>query len=210
MGNGEDTGDEVPKEAMVDHEIAARFMLQEYGRIIDAYHNLHVQKNELVKFYLTFVSVPVTVVVIFLSVFKYLQPETVKTSLLVAALQIAAIFLSILLITVGVSVLMSLFRIRTEQYLYIKTINFARAYCRDRGRIDEKYLVLPCDNKISFGYRDVKGRPFWEAMIIGCTNSSLIAFLTGVLVYKLWGFGRCIWVASGRDGCGRSGRRVNH
>jgi hypothetical protein len=171
-------------------------MLHEYGRIVDAYHNLNEQKNELVKVYLTFVSVTVTVVVIFLSVFKYLHQETGGTSLLVAALQVAAVFLSLLLIAVGWSALMSLLRIRTEQYLYIKTINATRRYFRDHGPIDVTYLELPCDNKIRFGYRDERGRPFWEAMIIGCTNSFLIAFLVGVLVYKASGPGMCVWTVS--------------
>ena len=37
-------------------DYASQFMLQEYTRIIDAYHDLHRQKDALIKFYLAFVS----------------------------------------------------------------------------------------------------------------------------------------------------------
>jgi hypothetical protein len=177
--------------------VADEFMLHEYDRIIDAYHNLHEQKNELIKFYLAFVSVPVTVVVIFLSLFKYLHQQTQSANLL-GGLQLAAIFLSLLLVAVGISVLRSLLSIRVEQYLYIKTINAARCYFRTVGKIEKKYLVLPsCGDEITFGEQDKNGRPFWEAMIIGSANSFLIAFLTACLTYKILGLNPLIWIFGG-------------
>jgi hypothetical protein len=45
-----------------EEDYASKFMLQEYTRIIDAYHELHRQKDELIKFYLAFLSLPVSVV----------------------------------------------------------------------------------------------------------------------------------------------------
>ena len=52
-------------------DFGAKFMLQEHSRIIDAYHDLHVQKNELLKFYLAFVSIPLSVVALFLSLSRF-------------------------------------------------------------------------------------------------------------------------------------------
>jgi hypothetical protein len=60
-----------------------KFMLQEHSRIIDAYHDLHVQKNELLKFYLAFVSIPLSVVALFLSLSRFVpsgNPGTDATS----------------------------------------------------------------------------------------------------------------------------------
>ena len=52
-------------------DFGAKFMLQEHSRIIDAYHDLHVQKNELLKFYLAFVSIPLSVVALFLTLSRF-------------------------------------------------------------------------------------------------------------------------------------------
>lgn len=162
----------------MDESDGAKFMLQEYSRIIDAYHDLHIQKNELIKFYLAFVSLPASIVAVFLSLYKYLttSPQLGSAS---AALQAAGIFLSILLVLIGVSVLIVMLNIRGEQYLYIKTINGVRQYFKDKCGIEEQYLVLPSDvNGFTFGRRERWGRAFWEAMIIAFTTSMFLAFLT--------------------------------
>jgi hypothetical protein len=156
---------------------AAKFMLQEHSRIIDAYHDLHVQKNELIRVYLTFVSLPATVVAIFLSVYKYLEP-TVPLGGAGGILQTAGVYLSLLLVLIGVSVLQVMLGIRIEQLLYVKTINAARQYFKDTCGIEEKYLVLPSDrDQIMFGHEEIWGRAYWESMIVGFTNSMLLAFL---------------------------------
>ena len=164
---------------------AAQFMLQEHSRIIDAYHDLHVQKNELVKIYLTFASLPLVIVTIFLSLFKYLQPS-LQTQSLTSALRTAAICLSILLVLVGTSVLMSMLRIRAEQYLYIKTINAARSYFHEEHLVPQKYLILPTSaNELTFGQAEPTGRAFWEAMIVCAPNSLLVAFLVRESAYHI-------------------------
>jgi ABC-type dipeptide/oligopeptide/nickel transport system permease subunit len=60
-------------------DFGAKFMLQEHSRIIDAYHDLHVQKNELLKFYLAFVSIPLSVVALFLTLSRFVPPENSVT-----------------------------------------------------------------------------------------------------------------------------------
>jgi hypothetical protein len=143
---------------------APKFMLQEHSRIIDAYHDLHVQKNELVKFYLAFVSLPLSIVALFLSLFKYIQPSA-QTDSLLGALQIAAVGLAILLVFVGTSVLMIMLRIRGEQYLYVKTINATRRYFKELYGIDEHYIVLSFrEHEFTFAQEEQSGRAFWEAM----------------------------------------------
>ena len=74
---------------------------------------------------------------------------------------------------------MVMLMIRGEQYLYIKTINGARKYFRDKTGIDaEQYLVLPSEtNQLTFGQEELSGRAFWEAMIVGFTNCMLLGFL---------------------------------
>lgn len=158
-----------------------QFMLQEHNRIIDAYHDLHLQKNELIKFYLAFVSWPVSIVAIFLTLFKYLGSSPQSASIL-QSLQPAAIGLSILLVVVGFAVMMVMLSIRGEQYLYVQTVNGTRQYFKEQHQIGAKYLVLPSDTqKIVFGGDDPVGRPFWESMIVNATTSSLIAFLASRL-----------------------------
>jgi hypothetical protein len=175
---------------------AAQFMLQEYSRMIDAYHDLHVQKNELIKIYLAFASLPLSIVAIFLSLFKYLQ-SSLQTSALAQALQVAAICLSILLFLVGTSVMMSMLRIRGEQYLYVQTINEARGYFMTEHSLPEKYLVLPTTReRMTFAQKEATGRPFWEAMIVGATNSLLSGFLAGEWAYHVSCLQNHIWSTS--------------
>lgn|ERR1700674_1212744 len=177
----------MPDDHQIDPARGAAFMLQEHSRIIDAYHDLHVQKNELIKFYLAFASLPVSIVALFLSLLKYLQtiPEVAS---LFQALETAGIFLSILLVFVGFAVLMVMLTIRGEQYLYIQAINGARAYFKDKGGIEKPYLVLPVSTKeFMFGNEELWGRPFWETMIVNFTTSMLVAFLAFELVRRLLG-----------------------
>jgi hypothetical protein len=164
---------------------AAEFMLQEYSRIIDAYHELHLQKNELIKVYLAFASLPISIVAIFLALFKYVSQSAHSNSLL-EALQIAATCLSILLVFVSIAVIMSMLKIRGEQYLYVKTINGARMYFKEQQGLPEQYLVLPSNlDEITFGQAEPTGRAFWESSIIGVTGSLLLAFLAGELAHRL-------------------------
>jgi hypothetical protein len=64
-------GETMTEEESDTGDFDAKFMLQEHSRIIDAYHDLHVQKNELLKFYLAFVSIPLSVVALFLSLSRF-------------------------------------------------------------------------------------------------------------------------------------------
>ena len=171
----------------------AQFMLREYEQIVGAYHDLHVQKNELIKFYLAFVSLPLSIVALVLSLFKYLQPS-VQSQNLIEALRTAAVYLSILLVFVGISVLMSMLRIRGEQYLYVKTINAVRMYFRDQYKIEEKYLVLPSTaGEITFAHEELTGRAFWEAMIVSATTSLLLVFLAGEIASRLSCLSNHVW-----------------
>ena len=183
-------------------EYASKFMLQEYTRIIDAYHDLHRQKDSLIKFYLAFVSLPVSVVGIYLALSSFLESSSLSGCSVslqawstLKAIQRAGTFLSILLVLVGASVLMVMLRIREEQYLYVKTINAARKYFRDKGKIDATYLVLPSDIKsFTFAHDELWGRAFWEAMIVSITTSMLLGFLGYELLMRAGIYGYCLWV----------------
>jgi hypothetical protein len=157
---------------------AAEFMLKEYSRIIDAYHDLHIQKNELIKFYLAFVSLPASIVAVFLSLYKNLSPNA-QLGGAVGSLQAAGVYLSLLLVLIGISVLAVMLNIRGEQYLYIQTINATRQYFKEVHGIEEKYLVLPSNrDDFYFGPDDCWGRAFWEGMIVAFTTSMFVGFLT--------------------------------
>jgi hypothetical protein len=185
--------------AALPNKAASDFMLQEHSRIIDAYHDLYAQKNELIKFYLTFVSLPTSIVAIFLSLSKYVDTQSGSMTQI---LEVAGVYLSILLVFVGIAVLHVMLGIRGEQYLYIKTINGARQYFKDKFDINEKYLVLPTSvNEFRFGGPEIgkrwwkAGRAFWEMMIVGATTSMLLAFLAFELARRFCGRASCSLVA---------------
>ena len=73
---------------------AAKFMLREYDRIVDAYHNLHDQKNELLKFYLAFTTLPFAIVAISST---FIGLAGVEKQTVLKSLQVASVFLSVLL-----------------------------------------------------------------------------------------------------------------
>lgn len=144
---------------------AYAFMRQEHDRIIDAYHDPRVQRNELIKFHLAFASIPVAIVAILLSSYRYLE-DNPQLDAVLGALRSASVYLSILLVFVGGCVLMVMLKIRGEQYLYVKTINGTRKFFKDNRKIAEVYLVLPSEiNDITFGEQEPRGRAFWEAII---------------------------------------------
>jgi hypothetical protein len=182
-------------------DYASKFMLQEYTRIIDAYHDLHRQKDSLIKFYLAFVSLPVSIVGIFLALSSFLQSTSQSGSAIppeagsvLEAIQSAGVFLSILLVFVGASVLMVMLRIREEQYLYVKTINGVRKFFKDKGEINaDAYLVLPSElSGFTFGHAELSGRAFWEAMIVSFTTCMLLGFLASELLMHIGIHGYCI------------------
>jgi hypothetical protein len=113
---------------------------------------------------------------VFLSLYKYLtsNPQLWSAG---EVLQAAGVYLSMLLVFVGISVLIVMLNTRGE-YLYIKTINGTRQYFREQYSIDPKYLVLPSNlDKFTFGQNERWGRAFWEAMIVAFTTSMFLTFL---------------------------------
>ncbi|MGA2876680.1 MAG: hypothetical protein ABSE82_14240 [Nitrososphaerales archaeon] len=101
------------------------------------------------------------------------QPPSVVDSL-----QDAATYLSFLLIPIGFAVINTMLSIRTEQYLYVQTVNATRNFFKTTCHINEEYLVLPVDpKKIEFGANEAFGRTFWEAMIVSSPTSLLVGFL---------------------------------
>ncbi|MGD0221537.1 MAG: hypothetical protein ABSF71_04310 [Terriglobia bacterium] len=173
---------------------AAKFMLREYDRIVDAYHNLHDQKNELLKFYLAFTTLPFAIVAISST---FIGLAGVEKQTVLKSLQVASVFLSVLLEMVGISVLMTMLKIRWEQYLYVKTINAARSYFHEVYGIPDKYLVLPHKSgEITFGQNDVHGRVFWEGMIVGSTNSMLLALIAWSWTDHFAWHRECVWLAA--------------
>jgi hypothetical protein len=185
----------------VPEDYASQFMLQEYTRIIDAYHDLHRQKDALIRLYLTFVSLPVSVIALFLALSRFFQANMQQAAGMIPtqagsvldALKSAGLFLSILLGFVGFAVLMVMLKIRGEQYLYVKTINGARRFFKEKHGIDaERYLVLPSNiNQLTFGQDELSGRAFWESMIVAFTNSMLFGFLAYELAFRLAGHRYC-------------------
>ena len=73
----------------MSEDYGSQFMLQEYTRIIDAYHDLHRQKDALIKFYLAFVSLPVSVVAIFLALSRFFRPSHKLEALLQPKLEMS-------------------------------------------------------------------------------------------------------------------------
>jgi len=188
-------------------DYASKFMLQEHSRMIDVYQDLHVQKNELLKVYLAFVSIPVSIIAIFLSLYRYLN-QTSSFQNLFEAFQKAAIYLSFLLIPIGIAVFLILLKIRGEQYLYVQAVNGARKFFQEKCLIDKKYLILPSDPyEFTFAQVELEGRPFWEAMIVGFTTSMILAFLAwqesdgapgqaSLMHDHAWPFTACVFLAS--------------
>jgi hypothetical protein len=186
-------GDYMPPAA----EPSVLFMLQEHSRMIDVYEDLHVQKNELLKLYLAFASIPGSIVVIFLSLYKYLDANPQLKSVLVA-IQSAAVYLSILLVFVGFAVLMIMLRIRGEQYLYVQTVNAARKYFKEKHEIAADYLVLPTEkDQFTFVQGELSGRTFWEGMIVSFTTSMLLAFLSWQLAMRIEWPNHCSIIVAG-------------
>jgi uncharacterized HAD superfamily protein len=177
------------------------FMLEEYKQIANGYQDLHAQHNELIRFYLTLVAIPSTILALVAQFADKLPglpaAETAvaqatatltpgATQALAPAVQLTAspgavatpiaVLLLIALIIIGVAVFMALIRTRTEALYYVKTVNAVRRYFVEHdadGRLS-KYLVLPDYDAVPTYWERTTSRAFWNVMMVAALNSAII------------------------------------
>ncbi len=168
------------------------FMLEEYKQIANAYQDLHAQHNELVKFYLTIVAVPASVLALVSRIMsdKPIDPNSFFASIegLIAPTMFILLFT---LILIGVAVLLALINTRLEALLYVRTVNCVRRYFieHDPQRDIKKYLKLP-DYDLYPKYWEGPGhRSFWNVVMVVILNSA-IAVVIFVIIFTQ--FSQCV------------------
>ena len=117
------------------------FMLEEYKQITQAFLALHMQKNHLLKYYLTLMTIGTTSISIGSQLLPSIFPE-VKPFLNAQLLGSLLVFLAI----VGVIIFISIIGVRHDMILYAKTINEIRGYFAKKYKFIEDHLVLPTDS----------------------------------------------------------------
>lgn len=151
------------------------FMLEEYKQMANGYQDLHAQHNEVVKFYLTLVALPSSLLAIIIQ-FAKIQIENKSTLGTVADFGIP-IFLILLtsLCLVGLAALFALITTRAEGLLYVRTINCIRRYFveNDPRKDLKRFLVLP-DYDTFPPYREGElTRSYWNVILVEILNSAI-------------------------------------
>jgi uncharacterized HAD superfamily protein len=159
---------------------ASEFMLEEYKQIATAYYDLHSQHNELVKFYLTMVALPASVLAIVIQFMgnKTLDPNSVVFTINKFGLSILiAVLLG--LSVAGFGVLLALITTRAESLLYVRTVNCVRRYFveKDKAGNIKPYLVVPDFDAFPPFNEGIMSRAFWNIFIVATINS-VVVFVT--------------------------------
>jgi uncharacterized HAD superfamily protein len=168
------------------------FMLEEYKQIANAYQDLHAQQNELVKFYLTLIAIPASVLAV-VAQFINSQSNTFApmftSTLNTIALPILLILLFALFL-VGCAVVVALVTTRSEAILYVRTVNCVRRYFIEHDAKGDlsKFLALPSVDTFPRYWEGPGSRSFWNVFMVVVMNSAILSisvFTTLVSYFNL-------------------------
>lgn len=122
------------------------FLLAEYNNIADAHHISVSTMTAFFKHYLLIMSVPVSAIVLMLTLQARsisTAPPTIDTAVILGG--------TLLLFTLGIVVMVYIINLRIRALLYARTVNGIRCYFADSNPGYKKYLVLPTlTNKPSY------------------------------------------------------------
>jgi len=157
------------------------FMLEEYKQIAKAFSDLYIQMNNILKLYLTLISIGSTAIVTILTVGSNLFSETTTIFGLLSIEQLAGTSFFVLAI-VGMTILASMIGTRIEMLRYARTINCIRGYFANKHTEIKNYLVLPTYDDKTPPFFESLNRPFiWQVIMLSSLNSILI--IVSVNVY---------------------------
>jgi hypothetical protein len=162
---------------------ASDFMLEEYKQIAKALSDLYPQKSNLLKFYITLISI-VSTALGSLIVLKSGELTKIGIDYIDLELgQIIGILFGILAI-VGGLIMCSAIGLRIEMLMYARTINCVRRYFADKYPSIKKYLVLPIhDEKPPF--KEKRNRPFIQEVTMLALLNAILLTVSLTLVFKI-------------------------
>lgn len=159
---------------MVDKSVD--FMLEEYKQIANGYQDLHTQHNELVKFFISLVAIPASILAIASQLLGNLiqTDTTISNSMIEIVIPVLGILL-IALSFIGLAVFIALIFIRKEALLYVKTINCIRRYFidKDTNKDIENYLLLSSRDTFPKFWEGLGSRSFWNGAIVAILNAAI-------------------------------------
>lgn len=147
------------------------FLLEEYKQIAQAFFALHNQKNQLLKYYLTLMTIGTTLISIGLQIIPSLFPSF-EAIISKDMLSILVMFLAFL----GIIIFNSIVGVRHDMLLYARTVNEVRNYFATKNKQIKSYLVLPLSSLEPSFWESPIRYFFWEVTLVGMVNSSLIVF----------------------------------
>jgi uncharacterized HAD superfamily protein len=157
---------------------SSEFMLEEYKQIANAYQDLHAQQNELVKFYLTLIAVPASVLAVAAQFMtnQANSTSTIDSSSPTSIILPILIILLIGLFLVGCAIVFALVNTRAEAILYVRTVNCVRRYFIEstNGTLS-KYLVLPSVDTFPRYWEGPSSRSFWNVFMVAVMNSAILS-----------------------------------
>lgn len=147
------------------------FMIEEYKQIAQAFFALHTQRNQLLRYYLTLMTIGTTVVSIGSQALPTILPQ-IQPVLTKELLGVLMAFFALL----GIVIFTSIIGVRHDMLMYARTVNEIRGYFSKKDITIQPHLVLPTScSKPPFWETPLRYF-FWEVTLVSIVNSSLIAF----------------------------------
>lgn len=162
---------------------ASDFMLEEYKQIAKAFSDLYPEKDKLLKFYITLISISSTVLGALL-ILRYEKLSEIGITYIDLELgQIIGILFGILAI-IGGLIMCSAIGLRIEMLTYARTINRVRRYFADKYMGIKDYLVLPIyDDKPP--YFEKWNQAFIQEVIMLTFLNSILVTISLTLSFKI-------------------------
>ncbi|MEM2522800.1 MAG: hypothetical protein QXW82_06595 [Candidatus Bathyarchaeia archaeon] len=153
------------------------FMLEEYRQIAQAFFALHTQRNQLLRYYLTLMTIGVSIV----SVCSQAIPTVLSQAQTVLNNQLLGMMI-LFLFVMGMIIFIAIIGVRHDMLFYARTINSIRRYFQDKNPSVKSYLILPTSNQVpSFWEKPLKYF-FWEVSSIAVANSFIAVMSSSLLI----------------------------
>lgn len=159
---------------------AEKFMIEEYKQITQAFIALHTQKNQLLRHYLTLMTVGSTALGVASQALPIIFPKIkieVSTGLVGGFILLLAI--------VGFIILNSIIGVRHDMLTYAKTINEIRGYYAKKNKTIKPHLVLPTTRSLPPFFESPPKYFFWEVTFVGIINSAVLVFALFLMKFML-------------------------
>lgn len=173
---------------------ATEFMLAEYQQIVAAFFDLCRQKDQMFRFYLIVIALPIPILTAFIGLGIRPAYGAKNMTEILAEMQPFINILKwmyIIIALAGFVMALIIIELRLEALGYARTVNLIRKFFVDRNKNIEQYLALPTTYKLPKFFEQPMGWHFavssmlFQVIFMGLIDSAFLAIGIG-FIFELW------------------------